>query len=500
MPEPIAALRIPVGMQEGILGERNREGATDSEKPSACAVGRQAESGGIPGAMKTLILGAGPCGLGAAYHLHKLGHNDWQLFERNDHVGGLSASFIDDAGFTWDIGGHVLFSHYAYFDQAVAAALGEAYYEHQRESWVRILQTWVPYPFQNNVRHLPDEALRECVDGLRGLQGDPARAANFHEWMHAVFGSGIVKHFMEPYNRKVWGVPLEAMSREWIAERVSVVDLARIERNIAEQRDDLSWGPNNTFKFPRNGGTGAIYEGVAGPLRDRIHLDHEMSAVDLEAKRVTFTNGRVESYDVLITTAPLDLFVASCTPVPEAVGSAAKDLVHNGGLIVGLGFEEQLDDSKCWMYFPENSSPFYRVTNFHNYSPFNVPAGDTNRYSSLMCETTYSSHKPEDKATIMDDTIQGLINSGMVNGPQRERIVSRYLIDIPYSYPVPTLGRDRALSRIQPYLESRDVYSRGRFGAWRYEAGNMDHSFMQGVEVVDRIMANGDEPTLNGRA
>ena len=150
----------------------------------------------------------------------------------------------------------------------------------------------MPYPFQNNVRHLPDEALQECVNGLRSLQGNPSQAVNFYEWLLAVFGNGIVKHFMEPYNRKVWGVPLETMSKEWIAERVSLVDLARIERNIVEQRDELSWGPNSTFMFPRQGGTGAIYEEIAESFRDRIHLDHEMQEIDLEAKQVRFTNGR----------------------------------------------------------------------------------------------------------------------------------------------------------------------------------------------------------------
>jgi protoporphyrinogen oxidase len=446
--------------------------------------------------MKIVVLGAGPCGLGAAYHLNKLGHTDWQLYERNDYVGGLSTSFVDENGFTWDIGGHVLFSHYDYFDKAVSEALGDRYYEHQRESWVRILQRWVPYPFQNNVRHLPDDALLECVEGLRRLQGKPSRASNFHEWMRAVFGSGIVKYFMEPYNLKVWGVPLETMSKEWIVERVSVVDLARIERNIVEQRDDLSWGPNNTFKFPKTGGTGAIYEGIVGSFRNRIHLNHEMLSVDLEAKRVSFANGRVESYDVLINTIPLDIFVTSCGSRPEVVNSAAENLVHNGGLIVGLGLEERRDDSKCWMYFPENNSPFYRVTNFHNYSPFNVPGDNTNRYSSLMCETTYSSHKPEDRATIIDDTIQGLVNSGMINEALKEKVVSRHLIDIPYSYPVPTLGRDESLAVIQPYLESRNIYSRGRFGAWKYEVGNMDHCFMQGVEVVERIVCEKAETII----
>ncbi len=448
--------------------------------------------------MNVLILGAGPTGLGAAYHLNKLGHTEWQLFERNSHVGGLSASFLDDESFTWDIGGHVLFSHYDYFDKAVAEALGDAYYEHQRESWIRILQTWVPYPFQNNVRYLPDQALKQCVDGLRNLSGSPVNAANFREWMDKVFGDGIVKYFMEPYNRKVWGVPLELMSKAWIAERVSVVDLARIERNIAEQLDDLSWGPNNTFKFPKQGGTGAIYEGISDRFRERISLNHEAVLVDLEARQVRFSNGRIESYDVLINTIPLDIFVRSCGSVPDAVVKATDGLVHNGGLIVGLGFKGRRDDSKCWMYFPESNSPFYRVTNFHNYSPYNVPDGNKEAYFSLMCETTYSSHKPVDKEAIIEETTQGLINSGMINESQRTDIVSTWMIDIPYSYPIPSLERDQALSLIQPYLESHGVYSRGRFGAWKYEIGNMDHSFMQGVEAVDRILGVGNEPTLNG--
>jgi len=448
---------------------------------------------------KILIIGAGPAGLGAAYQLNRSSHVSWRLFERNLYVGGLSASFVDDKGFTWDIGGHVLFSHYDYFDKSVGEVLETNFYHHLRESWIRILNTWVPYPFQNNIRYLPPEALNNCLEGLRAVRVNPAVVNNFREWMDAIFGKGIVRYFMEPYNRKVWGVPLETMDKAWLGERVSVVDLARIEKNIAEQKDDVNWGPNNRFKFPKFGGTGAIFEGISRPFRSRISCGHDLVDVDLETREVGFANGRRERYDALINTTPLDCFIRKCVSVPDAVRDAANDLVHNGGLIVGLGFAGKRVDPKCWMYFPESNSPFYRVTNFFNYSPYNVPNGDIENYFSLMCETTYSPYKPVDKSRIIEDTIQGLVSAGMITEEERSRVVSRYLIDIPYSYPVPTIDRDRALGIIQPYLESKGVYSRGRFGAWKYEVGNMDHSFMQGVEAAERILTGRDESTLFGK-
>ena len=53
---------------------------------------------------RVLVVGAGPTGLGAAWRLEELGCRDWQLLEAAATPGGLAASFVDDKGFTWDVG------------------------------------------------------------------------------------------------------------------------------------------------------------------------------------------------------------------------------------------------------------------------------------------------------------------------------------------------------------------------------------------------------------
>ena len=66
------------------------------------------------------------------------------------------------------------------------------------------------------------------------------------------------------------------------------------------------------------------------------------------------------------------------------------------------------------------------------------------------------------------------------------RYVSRWSTVLAPGYPTPSLERDSILDHVLPALEDREIYSRGRFGAWKYEVSNQDHSFMQGMEVVDR--------------
>jgi protoporphyrinogen oxidase len=447
---------------------------------------------------KIVIIGAGPTGLGAGYRLKELGYTNFQIYERSPFIGGLASSFTDSAGFTWDIGGHVMFSHYKYYDDVFDKLMGKDFQLNNRECWVRMFDTWVPYPFQNNIRYLPKEITCECLTGLIDAQTrrDHKAARNFREFMDAVFGDGIVRHFMEPYNFKVWAHPAELMNKEWIGERVAVIDIKRAIRNVVLGTDDFGWGPNNQFRFPLFGGTGEYYRRFAKPLAGHVNLNKAVDFINLKKKEVRFKDGEIVRYDTLISAMPLDKLCNDVLngEVPREIKKATAGLRHSGGYMVGVGIKQPCPSAKSWMYFPEDNCPFYRVTYLSNYSPFMTP--DKKQYYSLLCETSYSEFKPVDGKRIVDETIRGLINAGLIKEQDQHDIVDTWVYHADYSYPTPSVERDAILAHAIPFLEQHGIYSRGRFGMWKYEVSNTDHTLMQGVELVNRLLLGEPETTI----
>jgi protoporphyrinogen oxidase len=217
--------------------------------------------------------------------------------------------------------------------------------------------------------------------------------------------------------------------------------------------------------------------------------------LDTQEHRLRLAGGGEYGYQALVSTAALDQLIAATADAPAHIGSAAGRLRHNGVYMVGVGYETPLADTKSWMYFPQNHAPFYRATNFAKYSPDNVPDADVGRYCAYMTETAYSPEKPEPRDGLEDRVEEGLRASHVV--PGRPPVVSIHVEDIPYAYPVPTLERDASLAVIQPWLEERDVFSRGRFGSWRYEIGNMDHAVKMGIDVARRLILGHPEALVS---
>lgn len=115
-----------------------------------------------------VILGAGPTGLSAAYHLGEKA----LLLEREHQVGGCCRSTQAD-GFTFDLAGHIMFSNDPYVHELYKMLLGDNVHWQEREAWIYSKGVHTRYPFQGSLYGLPPETIQECVMGaIEARYGD----------------------------------------------------------------------------------------------------------------------------------------------------------------------------------------------------------------------------------------------------------------------------------------------------------------------------------------
>ena len=470
---------------------------------------------------RIVIIGAGPTGLGVAYRLYELGvlrsKTQVIIVEQRSDAGGLASSYRDENGFNWDNGGHVILSHYSYYDHVLDKAVSEWKY-HTRAAYAYMMgssgvQRFVPYPVQRSIHLFDKEEQEKALMGLEDIVGHPKyqNVSNFDEWLVNNFGEGLCEVFMRKYNRKLWTVDPSEMNALWMGERVAIPNvemikdkISRAKMGLKDEAEDTNWGPNDYFRYPRYGGTGAIWKAIAKLIpQGWFHYNKKVARIDSNMKVIHVQDSKSSShtqafhYDYLVSTAPLDTLLQMISdPQESSTSRNSHTFVHSRIHIIGVGLRGHPPDfiaNKTWIYFPDSDSPFHQVTVLSNYADDMVP--NTGRHWSLMCEVALpqmSQDATYTKDDVIENTLTSLANYGFI---RKENVVSKYYQYLDHGYPVPTLKREEMLRSIQPWLESRGIYSRGYFGGWRYEVGNQDHSFMQGVELADLIMLGLPEET-----
>lgn len=84
------------------------------------------------------------------------------------------------------------------------------------------------------------------------------------------------------------------MNASWVGERVASPDIKLLARNVISGKVAPGWGPNATFRFPANGGTGGIWIAVAKTLpakRTRFGEHGSVIHIDADAKTVHLKDG-----------------------------------------------------------------------------------------------------------------------------------------------------------------------------------------------------------------
>jgi len=426
------------------------------------------------------ILGAGLTGLSAAFHLQRL-QAEYLILEKESRVGGLCRSETID-GFTFDYSIHILYSSNSYVADLIKSVLIEGNLTPQpRQSWIYSKGVYTEYPFQAHTFGLPRHVVKECVLGLiyakyerRPMQ----KPRNFAEWIHQTFGAGIAKHFMVPYNAKLWSIDPALMNYDWIADRVPVPDLQEvIDGALGPPRK--KYGPNAEFWYPKRGGIESLARGFLSHIRN-LELNAKVTKIFLKRQEIQVNNRASLKYTNLISTLPLPHIIQLIDTVPSEIRYAAASLQSNTVYTVNLGIDRENISSSHWIYFPEPEYVFHRVSFPMNFASSMAPPGK----SSITAEISRSRHEEESLDALIDDVKSGLAKAGILN-PDDCVLLSNVLTIQP-AYVIYDLEHHKNVKLILDFLESNNILSCGRFGEWEYL--NMDHSILSGKRAAEKLL------------
>lgn len=426
-------------------------------------------------------MGAGLSGLTCAYYLKK----NYSIFEKESRVGGLCRSARID-GFTFDYTGHLLHLKKDKNKKLIKKFLGKNLFLQKRKAWIYSKGIYTKYPFQANIYGLPSQVIKECIDGLREVRTNRKRytvnrkPVDFKEWIYKNFGQGYAKHFMIPYNEKLWTVPLEEMSTEWTKRFIPIPTLKEALAG-ARGRQEKDFGYNIRFYYPLKGGIEELPKSFLPHIK-RVNLKTEVTGISLKDKKIKFSNGREISYQRLVSTMPLPELIKIIDRVPEKVSKASKRLRYVSVFNLNLGIKREHISDKHWIYFPEKKFAFYRIGFTSNFSSYLAPKGT----SSIYTEVSYSKDKPLDKKRITRSIVEDLIKAGIITS--RDKILAKLVLDIKYAYPLYDHEYRESVATIQKFLRENDIYSMGRFGSWEY---------LSMEDVIDQAIKTARQ--LNGR-
>jgi len=439
--------------------------------------------------VKTAILGAGVSGLSLARFLVEGGFPpaDLHLFEASGEVGGLCRSKTVD-GFTYDrAGGHILYSKDAAArDWMVGCAGGAgAFVETERRTRIRFGDRWVHYPFENGLCDLPAEVNQECITGYVAASQERIDTGseppeNFDAWIRWRFGEGIHKHFMRPYNEKIWKRDLKELGSSWVAGRVPEAPVEDVVKASAGVRTE-GYVHQSIFQYPERGGFQAITDGIAETVRERVRLNTPVTHLARHGEGWQVDG---EDFDLVVSTLPMDELPRLVEGVPADVAEAMSALAFNSltSILLAIDSDDQPDYS--WVYLPHaDQGPANRVTYISNYSPKNAPEGR----SGLQCEVNWRGDGEAPDEALTDEVIAGLEHAGLVR-PDQVLFTDRS--DVRHAYIAFTHGFEERRERAIRWLEGEGLLPLGRFG--RYDYFNSDQCVIAARELASILLERRD--------
>lgn len=446
---------------------------------------------------RSVIIGAGPAGLAAAWELSGRGLPA-VVFERDLAVGGLART-VEHKGYRFDIGGHRFFTRSPEVREIWDKILGTEFLERPRLSRIYYRGSYFDYPLEAGptLRALGAlESARIVLSWGRARLFPLPEERTFEEWIVNRFGRRLYETFFQTYTEKVWGMPCNEIGAEWAAQRIKNLDLRSAVLHAIGRRPGGS-GVVRTlidrFHYPRLG-PGMLWERCRDAVEARgipTILGAQVSRIVHDGKRVKevvvrHLSGGVETVpaDHVISSMPLPILAQSLEPAlsPEALSAAAR-LRYRDFLTVVLIIDRADVFPDNWIYVHSPDVRVARVQNFKNWSPDMVPDQAT---TSLGLE--YFVREGDELWAADDDDLIALAarELEMIGLVRPEEVREGVVVRMNHAYPVYDRHHASSVEEVRVALDAiKGLHVVGRNGQHRYN--NQDHSMLTGILAARNV-------------
>ncbi|MGD9712559.1 MAG: FAD-dependent oxidoreductase [Thermomicrobiales bacterium] len=459
-------------------------------------------SNGVEGGQSTLIMGAGPGGLCSAYVLSKAGMPA-TVIERAPFVGGLARTITRETAygeFRFDIGGHRWFTKIDELNELFREVIAEELLWVNRVSRIYFDGKYVDYPLKisNALKAVgPFKSAQAMADYARTRamhKVSPVDIVSMEDAYIDQFGPTLYELFFKRYSEKVWGLPCDQMSGDWVSQRSKGMSLVTAVKDAIVPSKGKVVSLIDEFMYPKYG-FGRLSERMADGIEqmgNQVRLGAGVTKVHREGNRVTGVTIETENGPEVVTAAnyissiPLTVLAKIMEPAaPPEVLAAADSLTFRNIVTVNVMLKRRQVTPDTWLYVHDRNILFGRFHEPKNWSPEMVPGDE---FTSLVVEYFCS---PGDSIWNMTEeefvkrTVDHLADD--LNFIDRSEVIDGFIVRAPRAYPSYVIGYEKPLALIKDFIDTFDnLQIIGRYGTFRYN--NTDHSIETGLLAAKNIL------------
>jgi len=446
-------------------------------------------------------MGAGPAGLATGHELSVSGVRV-TVVDRNDFVGGLCNTNVHK-GYKFDLGGHRWFTKNEDLNSWFRRLMGDEIVWVERISRIYYDGGYYSYPISilNVIKNagmftILHAGVTYLISALQYSVFNKS-IKNMKDAYVAQFGGKLYDMFFRRYSEKVWGLPCEKLSSDWVSQRSAGLSIwTVIQESLLRTKSDNE-SLIEEFMYPRDG-----YVRIPQRMAEDIVAKSDANKILLESTvtrikyrgpndfEVVYRDARGNECSVdattVVSTIPLGVLPRILEPGCDAkVTEAARGLSFRALITVNVILRKERVSIDTWLYVQDEDILFGRMHEPKNWSPAMVPDQSTTSLV-LECFCTKDDHiwqmtDEEVGRRCIEDLEKKLkfIHSS--------EVIDFCCIRTLQAYPVYDLEYSDKIKTINDFLAGFEgLHVVGRGGTHRYN--NADHSIEMGLLLGRKIL------------